>query len=169
MAGHAFGNSVARMTATDHPGVVDSVVLLACGGAVRPHPADAAALRAVFDVELGAIDHLAAVERAFFAAGNDPSVWADGWHPLVAFFQGIATDSLDVSHWWSAGRAPVLVVQPEEDVIAVAANADDIVERLGARARLVSIPGAGHALLPERPTATLTALLDWFGERTADR
>lgn len=166
VVGHAFGNRVARMAATEYPGLVQSVVLLACGGAVRPHPDDAAALRAVFDVDLDPEAHLAAVAQAFFAPGNDASVWVDGWHPVVAFFQGIATDSLDAAHWWDAGTAPVLVVQPDQDVIAVPANAHDIVERLGARARLVTVPDAGHALLPEQPLATLRAVLDWLDDRS---
>ena len=34
VAGHAFGNRVARVVATDHPRLVKHVVLLACGGAV---------------------------------------------------------------------------------------------------------------------------------------
>ena len=162
VVGHAFGNRVARMTATEHPQVVESVILLACGGAVRPAADDAAALQAVFDESLDEAAHLAAVARAFFSEGNDASVWAGGWHPLVAFFQAAATELLDVSHWWDAGLAPVLVVQPADDVIAAPENAFDIVERLGARARLVTIPDAGHALLPEQPAATLTAILGWL-------
>lgn len=165
LVGHAFGNRVARVTATEHPDAVESVILLACGGAVRPQPDDAAALQAVFDIDLDADAHLAAVDRAFFADGNDASVWADGWHPLVAFRQGVATESLDVAYWWDAGTAPVLVVQPVNDVIAVAANALDVVERLGDRARLVTVPNAGHALLPEQPAATFTAVLAWLHER----
>ena len=34
VVGHAFGNRVARVVATDHPLLVKHVVLLACGGAV---------------------------------------------------------------------------------------------------------------------------------------
>ena len=164
LLGHAFGNRVARMTATEHPELVETVILLACGGAVPPQPDDAAALRAVFDLELDAEAHLAAVDRAFFSAGNDASAWAGGWHPLVAALQVQATGSLDIAHGWEAGAAPVLVVQPADDVIAIAANALDIVERLGDRARLVTIPDAGHALLPEQPAATLAAILGWLHE-----
>jgi S-formylglutathione hydrolase len=160
--GHAFGNRVARMTATEYPELVESVILLACGGAVPPLPDDAAALRSVFDLDLDAEAHLAAVDRAFFADGNDASAWVDGWHPLVALSQGLAGESLDVAHWWEAGKAPVFIVQPADDVIAIAANALDIVQRLGDRARLLTIPNAGHALLPEQPAATLTAILGWL-------
>ena len=90
------------------------------------------------------------------------TIGAPGSPRGVASLQVQATGSLDIAHWWEAGTAPVLVVQPADDVIAIAANALDIVERLGDRARLVTIPDAGHALLPEQPTATLTAILGWL-------
>lgn len=166
VVGHAFGNRVARMTATEHPDTIESLILLACGGSVPPHPDDAAALRAVFDEDLDAEAHLAAVARAFFATGNDPSVWDGGWYPLVAFFQGRATASLDSEHWLDAGSAPVLVVQPADDVIALPANAFDLARRLGDRVRVVTIPAAGHALLPEQPAATFAAVVGWLGDRT---
>jgi len=39
VAGHAFGNRVARMLAADHPELVHSVILFAAGGKVPPKPA----------------------------------------------------------------------------------------------------------------------------------
>ena len=47
--GHAFGNRLARMTATIHSDLVDGVVLLACGGLVAPSDRAAKALDDVFD------------------------------------------------------------------------------------------------------------------------
>ncbi len=164
VVGHAFGNRVARMLATDHAEVVESVVLLACGGIVQPEPEIHEALFAVFDVELSDDQHLAHVATAFFAPGNDPGVWFDGWHGGVAFFQGRATANQPVAHWWGAGSAPVLVVQPADDLLAPPANADRIKADLGARARLVTIDDAGHALLPEQPEAVAAALLEWLSE-----
>lgn len=164
--GHALGNRVARMTATRHPDLVESVVLLACGGRVPPAPEISAALRAVFDVELSPADHLAAVRTGFFADGNDAAVWADGWHPTVATAQIAAAVGTPVTTWWEAGRADVLVVQPADDVIAVPANGKHIVESLGARARMVTIANAGHALLPEQPAATADAVLAWLAGRS---
>lgn len=165
LVGHAFGNRVARMTATEHPRVVESLVLLACGGDVPPAPEHAAALRRVFDVEVTGADHLAAVGTAFFSPGNDPSVWVDGWYPLVASVQGKATNALDPGHWLDAGTAEVLVVQPLDDVVALPANARSILDRIGDRASLVEIADAGHALLPEQPDAVAAAVLDWLEAR----
>lgn len=165
IVGHAFGNRVTRMVAARHPDVVESVVLLACGGLILPAPEAAAALRAVFDVELSPEGHLAAVRLGFFAGDNDASVWADGWHGEVATFQAGATAGTPVEAWWSAGTADVLVVQPADDVIAVAANGQHIVDTLGGRASMITIPNAGHALLPEQPEAVAVGLLTWLDGR----
>ena len=162
IVGHAFGNRVARMTATEFPDRVDGVALLACGGAVQPAPEASAALLGVFDESLSPERHLDHVRTAFFAYGNDPAVWNDGWHTNVAMRQIIATREQEVEHWWEAGKAPVLIVHPSADVIAPIANAHDIVDRLGDRAELVTIANAGHALLPEQPDELASVLVDWL-------
>jgi pimeloyl-ACP methyl ester carboxylesterase len=165
VVGHAFGNRVARMVATRHPEVVESVVLLACGGLVPPSAAAGAALGAVFNAALAPDEHLNAVRTAFFAPGNDASAWAGGWHGAVAAAQASADRGTPHETWWTAGRADVLVVHPADDVIAPIENALNIVEVLGDRARMVTIPGAGHALLPEQPAAVAIALLTWLDDR----
>ncbi|NIT97915.1 MAG: alpha/beta fold hydrolase [Actinobacteria bacterium] len=165
LVGHAFGNRVARMTATEFPHLVDSVVLLACGGLVPPAPEHAAALLRVFDVELSDEEHLAAVDRAFFAPGNDPSVWFDGWYGIVAAAQGAATRDQPVDHWWGAGGKDVLVVQPADDVLAVVENAERLVATDPDRVHMVVVADAGHALLPEQPAAVADAVLEWLRRR----
>jgi S-formylglutathione hydrolase len=165
VVGHAFGNRVARMVATLYPDLVESVVLLACGGIIPPSPAVSAALRAVFDPGLTQEEHIAAISAAFFAAGNDASVWADGWHADVAAAQVRADRSTPQQAWWTAGCSDVLVVQPAEDVIAVPENAMNIMAELGPRASMITIPRAGHALLPEQPAAIAVGLLTWLDNR----
>jgi pimeloyl-ACP methyl ester carboxylesterase len=76
-----------------------------------------------------------------------------------------ATAGTPVEEWWTAGSADVLVVQPAADVVAVPRNATMIVERLGERASMVTIPGAGHALLPEQPAAVAAEVLAWLDRR----
>ncbi|HEY6474490.1 MAG TPA: alpha/beta hydrolase [Acidimicrobiales bacterium] len=165
VAGHAFGNRVARMVATTHADLVESVALLACGGLVPPTPEVTAAMVSVFDARLDPLARLDAVARAFFAPGHDPSPWEGGWYPATAAAQAAATAGTPVEDWWTAGSAEVLVLQPAADVVAVPENATRLVEQLGERARLVTIPDAGHALLPEQPVAVADAMLDWLGRR----
>lgn len=165
VVGHAFGNRVARMAATTHPDLVESVVLLACGGVIPPTPEVSAALRSVFDPSLDPAAHLDAVALAFFAPGNDPSPWEGGWHAATAVAQGAATEGTPVEDWWMAGSADVLVVQPAADVVAVPENATKIVEMLGERAQMVTISEAGHALLPEQPASVAAEVIRWLNGR----
>lgn len=165
IVGHAFGNRIARMVATRHPDLVDGVGLLACGGQVPPIPEAATALSQVFDVTLDLDAHLEAVRAAFFAEGNDASAWADGWYPMLAAVQGEANRMTPVGTWWRAGQADVFVVQPANDRVAVPANGDQLLEALGGRATMVTIPRAGHALLPEQPAAVAAALAGWLDDR----
>jgi pimeloyl-ACP methyl ester carboxylesterase len=165
VVGHAFGNRVARMVAARQPDVVESVILLACGGLVPPAAEVTAAMASVFDASLAPASRLDAIARVFFAPGNDPSPWEGGWHGDTAAAQVAATAGTPVEEWWTAGSADVLVVQPAADVVAVPRNATMIVEMLGERARMVTIPGAGHALLPEQPAAVATEVLAWLDRR----
>ena len=162
VGGHAFGNRVARMVATTAPELVDRVVLFACGGKIPPAPDAARALVAVFDDSLSSPDHMRAVQTAFFAPGNDPTVWDRGWYGPTAAIQRHASGAVAAAQWWSAGRASVLVIQPADDVIAPPGNALDIIGQLGDRATLVTIANAGHALLPEQPDAVADALIHWL-------
>jgi len=162
IVGHAFGNRVARMTATEYPHLIDSVVLLCCGGMVQPAPEHVQALHDVFDSELADDAHLAAVDLAFFAPGNDPSVWFDGWDGIVAACQGAATANQPVEHWWGAGGKDLFVVQPLQDMMAVPENAHRLAEEFGDRVTLTFVDNAGHALLPEQPDAVEVALRSWL-------
>jgi pimeloyl-ACP methyl ester carboxylesterase len=84
LVGHALGNRIARVVASDHPELVEKVILLAAGGMV-PIPEDILeALLSCFDMTLSRADRLEAIRKAFFADGNDPTVWEEGWYPLVA-------------------------------------------------------------------------------------
>ncbi len=50
-------------------------------------------------------DRLRHLQTAFFASGNDPSVWLDGWWPEVAVAQSAAvraTDTEDLDFHLSA-------------------------------------------------------------------
>jgi pimeloyl-ACP methyl ester carboxylesterase len=167
IVGHAFGNRVARMTATEYPHLIDGVVLLCCGGLVQPAPEHADALHRVFDVELPDDEHLAAVHQAFFAPDNDPSVWFDGWYGVAAAVQVAATTNQPVEHWWGAGGKDLLVVQPADDVMAVPENAHRICEEFGDRASMVMVPDAGHALLPEQPEAVEVVLRTWLARSSS--
>lgn len=151
LLGHAFGNRVVRMASARKPEAVKALILLAAGGKTKMPPDIEAALLQSFDLSLPDETRMKAVAKAFFAPGNDPIVWRDGWYRDVAAAQIEATERTKVEAWWSAGSAPILVLQPTQDVLAPAENAEQLRKQEGDRVTVVYIDRAGHALLPEQP------------------
>lgn len=161
LVGHAFGNRLSRCVVADHPGRIASLTLLAAGGLVHPQPDITASLLACFDPALPRDEHLHHVGRAFFAPGNDASVWAEGWTAHIARYQSGAMGRTDRSEWWDAVAPRALVVQGLQDLIAVPENGRRYVAE-HPEATLVEIDGAGHALLPERPDDVAAALVTFL-------
>lgn len=151
LLGHAFGNRLARTTAADFPALVTRVILLACGGLIEMPVEARKALIGCFNADQTPEAHLECVRYGFFAEGNDPALWRDGWYPQVMLMQSGAVRRTPVEDWWGAGGQPMLVVQATEDRIALPANAQDLKKRFPDRVTLVELPHAGHAMLPEQP------------------
>jgi pimeloyl-ACP methyl ester carboxylesterase len=159
LIGHAFGNRVARTVAADFPNIVSSLVLIAAGGIIPIPPAILEGLRGSMELSLPKEQRLGHLRTAFFAPGNDPSVWLDGWWPDIAAGQSAAVRATPVEDWWEAGGKKITVLQGEHDTIAPRSNAEDLQKRLGDRVRIIDIKNAGHALLPEQPEQIAQALL----------
>jgi pimeloyl-ACP methyl ester carboxylesterase len=151
IVGHGFGNRAARCLAADHPDLVQSLSLLACGSRADSDPEARAALKTCFRLDLPREERMQAVALAFFAPGNDPSPWEDGWWPCVASAEVLASRSTPVDEWWPAGTAPMLVIQGLHDRISPPASEDDLQGQFGERVSLVNLDNAAHALLPEAP------------------
>lgn len=162
LAGHAFGNRLARTTAADRAELVSKVILLACGGLIEMPEEARKALIGCFDEKLSPEEHIECVRYGFFAEGNDPEVWRDGWSLPVMLMQSSAVRTTPVEDWWEAGGQPMLVVQATEDAIALPANAHDLKARMGERVTLVELPHAGHAMLPEQPDLIVGAIRDYL-------
>jgi len=160
IVGHAFGNRVARVVATDHSGIVKQVVLLASGGVVPMSEKTQEAFERVFDPTLPREPHLAAIRFAFFANGNDPAAWEGGWYPDVKRAQKAADDATPVKEWWAGGSAPILILQATEDIVAVPENSERLAKEFPSRVRVIQIPKAGHAMLPEQPGLIASAIVN---------
>lgn len=153
VVGHAFGNRVARCLAADHPSLVRTVILLAAGGLVEPESEIRRAGQRCFQLDLPDSERLAAVAKAFFSPRSRPALWRDGWWPIAAAAQGAANAATQLEDWWTAGSAPLLVIQGLDDVLVPPANGRALSAELGERVELVELADAGHALLPEQPAA----------------
>ncbi len=166
VVGHAFGNRVARCVAADRPDLVRGLVLLGCGGRFPGDDEARAALRRCFDATATAEEHLHAVATAFFAPGNDPAVWSDGWHPEAADAQVAALAATSTDDWWLPPEPiKVLALVGSEDRIAPPANAAALVDAVGDRGRLVVIHGAGHALIPEQGSKVSAEFAEFLSHR----
>lgn len=160
--GHAFGSRIARVVASDHPALVRQVILLSAGGMTSMPPDLLEASRHVFDTTLPRNERLAAIRRIYFASGNDPAVWEHGWHPAVVPDQLAANSATPVRDWWAGGSVPMLVLQGAEDAAAPPENATMLANEFGKRVTVVTIPGAGHAMLPEQPERIASAILNYL-------
>jgi len=87
LAGHAFGNRVARMLASDRPDLVRGVVLMAAGGKFPPGPEAVQNFRASQDKSLSAERRSTATKAAFFGPQSNPT-------PDDIMLDGISTDTI---------------------------------------------------------------------------
>ena len=162
VVGHAFGNRVARMLATDRPDLVCAISLVAANVGRDPSPPDVrAAIRASADPSLPDQARLEALRFAFFAPGNDASAWLGGWHPEVLTAERIAGDKTSREEDYAGGIAPILYLQPAHDPLAHGDHAREYQQRLGGRVTIVIIPQASHAAIAEQPAFISATLIDY--------
>lgn len=164
VAGHAFGCWIARCVAQWFPETVDGVVLLAAAAGEWPKELSDAIDTAKSNTASKA-DRLAALRLAFFATGNDPSPWLDGWYPDLAAQQRAARARTEQRTWWSSGAAPVLDVIGLDDPFRPKESHDFYQNALGPRVEVHKISGASHALPYEKPEETARVLADWVRKR----
>jgi pimeloyl-ACP methyl ester carboxylesterase len=162
VVGHAFGNRVARMLATDRPDLVRAVALVAANIGKAPSPPQVRqAIRNSADPLLSDAERIEALQFAFFAPGNDPRGWLEGWHPEVLQAQRIAGDRTSREEDFAAGRAPILYLQPDHDPLAHVEDAKAYQKRFAKRVTVIVIARASHAVIVEQPDAVSAALISY--------
>jgi pimeloyl-ACP methyl ester carboxylesterase len=158
--GHAFGQRVGRTLASDRPELVKAMIMIAAGGKAPMRPGARQALLGSFRFDQSEEKRMDDVKVAFFASGNDPNAWRDGWHPDVAKVQVAAAEATPVEEWWNAGSSiPLLVIQGLQDTVAPPENGLMMKAEMGDRVVLIDIDGAGHAMLPEQPEKIAEAIV----------
>jgi pimeloyl-ACP methyl ester carboxylesterase len=161
IVGHAYGHFVARMAAVQYPGKVRGVVLAAASAkdTGQRFPEVWTSPGRAGNLSLPVEQRLEALRLGFFAAGNDPAIWLKGWHTDVRKMQ--VEKPVPQSVWWSAGKAPLLELIPEEDPFKPRDRWDELKQAFGARVTVLTIPKASHALFPEQPDAVARAIERW--------
>lgn len=170
IVGHALGNIIARGTASFHPDLIRSVTVMPPGGHdLGKYPVSdqvIAAMGRCHDASLGDAERCEALSIAFFAAGNDPGCWLEGWWPVSTVVSTAALKT-DPEKWWRAGDNPILVLQPLEDAMSPRERGLDFIRAVGKRASYVEIPQCGHAILPEQPELVAKAVIAFLREQEA--
>jgi len=162
VVGHAFGNRVARLLASDRGDLVRAVALIAANVGKAPSPPDVrAAIRKSADPAAPEPERIAALRFAFFAPGNDPRPWLSGWYPEVLAAQRTAGDRTPREEDYAAGGKPVLYLQPDHDPLAHTEEADAFRRELGERVTVILVPRASHAAIAEQPQFISAALITY--------
>jgi pimeloyl-ACP methyl ester carboxylesterase len=165
LVGHALGNSVVRAMASYRPEVAATVTVMPCGAQhLDRHPMTpeiAAAMGRCHDDSLSEHDRIAALQLAFFAPGNDASVWLDGWWPGAAG-NVAALGRSDPEEWWRAGTVPILIIQPLNDAMIPPEVGRSAAAAFGARAAYREVPACGHAILPEQPAVIAGHIIEFL-------
>src|SRR5213079_105666 len=166
LVGHAFGNRVARCLAADRPSLVRSVTLLAAGGLIAPSYPLGTDFRKATEVKMNGSDCVTVLGARWLSPASDPKILAhvECW-PAV-FIAHLATSrNVPLEYWWSAGTAPLLVIQGLDDEAAPPGNGHALREQSGERVRVVDLPHAGHFLLLEQPEAVARAVSEFLGRQ----
>jgi pimeloyl-ACP methyl ester carboxylesterase len=162
LAGHAYGNRVARMVATDRPELVSHLVLLAASGKVGGTPEVMAAIGRVKDPSLPLSERRAAALFSLMGPGRDPTVWLEGWNEPVAKACEAALSTVPIEKWWTAGKAEVLVIQGLADNSSPPINGRMLKEDIGHRCTLVELEGVGHSVPVEAPDEVAAAMIEYL-------
>jgi len=159
LAGHAFGHFVAKMTAVDYPKLTRAVILI--GAAQKnPDPEVQRSVSIASDPSQPESERLKHLQRVFFAPGNDARPWLTGFHANVRAAEIVARDSTPQGEYYSAGKAPLLDIQGDNDPYKPPSAKNELVDEFGAnRVTVVRIPHAAHAIIVEQPQAVSDAII----------
>lgn len=175
VVGHAHGNWIARTLASDFPQRVRGLILLAGsagkvpkGTSALPIPPEVRTLiERCAEPGLPDAERLEALQKVFFAPGNDARPWLTGWDRHLMAMQTLAQKRTPVDDFFAGGTAPILNVQAAHDAVAPPAYSNVLREYLGDRVSNATIANAGHALLPEQLDAVVDEVLNFIRRQTA--
>lgn len=161
LAGHAFGQWVARVADMNHPQLVRGVVLIGAAAKTFP-PGLSEALATASDPAQPEADRLKGLQFAFFAPGHDPRPWLQGWHPALRDIYRRAGQTPAKDLWFNRANAPVLDLQGAMDPWRPASTRNELKDMFGDKVTVQVIDNASHAMVPEQPEAITRAMVAWI-------
>src|SRR5262249_27636957 len=123
LVGHAFGNRIARCLAVDQPSLVRSVTLLAAGGLIALSTPIGTHFRSATQAKMNGSDCVTVLGARWLSPASDPKVLeqVECW-PAVHIAHLATSRNVPLEYWWSAGTAPLLVIQGLDDEAAPPGN-----------------------------------------------
>lgn len=160
LVGHAFGHFVARVADLEHPSKVCGVVIAAAAARVFPMGMSET-LAVASDPTRPEAERLHQLRQGFFAEGNDPRPWLEGWHPHLRAAYRAAGAVPGKSSWWPVTNSPILDLQASEDPWRPPETRLELRDALGERVTVREIDHASHALPVEQPRKVAAAIIEW--------
>lgn len=161
VAGHAYGQWIAKTIATDHPDMVQGLALIA-GGAKSWPPELSDAITMINDPSSTEAQRMEGLMLAFFTDEQTATPWLEGWYQDVTKSQRAARKLTERDSYWAGGTAPILDLQAGSDPFRPAESREEVREELGAdRVTVAVIENASHALPAAKPVETADAIADW--------
>jgi pimeloyl-ACP methyl ester carboxylesterase len=160
IVGHSMGGAVAQTMALSEPENVSSVVLVGTGARLRVAPA---ILEGIHQDFAKAVD---LITRYAWSSGVDPSLTELGWDALrdtgpdVLFGDFLACDRFDVMDRLGQVDVPALVIGGSDDRLTPLKYSRFLSEQIP-DARLVTVEGAGHMVMLERPDVVADAIREF--------
>jgi len=177
IVGHSMGSLIALETAVRHPDHIEAIGLIATAAAMTVSPDLLAAAKAN---DPAAID-MVSIWGYGFAAGIGgslaPGAWmlGNGRRLLECARPGVLHQDLFACNAYRDGlasaakvRAPAILILGERDLMTPAKAGRELAAALR-NARVVTLEGAGHMLMSERPDEVLAALREIAKDCAAER
>ena len=168
LLGHAAGNRIARVVATQHPDAIHTLILCAAGGGT-PSPAALAGLQTVTNPNATAAEIRNATKRVFFAPHSDPRPWYLGWYPVPGAHELTAGIGVDFSKFEGGANKPMLIVQGKSDIVAPPAVGHNLRAKYGPRITVHDVAAAGHAMIIEKTSEVATTIQHFLANHRIQR
>jgi len=165
--GWAYGNRVVRCLAEDHPDLIKSVILLAAGGKVPPDEETSKEFAKLWNPNLSREERLKAIKFSLFSSSTDMETVINSmsgrktW-PEATQAQSKANFATPVKEWWNGGQAPMLIIQGNDDRMAVPENGQILKDNNPDRVKLVNIEKAGHLMVFEKPNQVVKEIISFL-------
>ncbi len=160
IVGHSMGGAVAQTIALSEPGNVSSVVLVGTGARLKVAAAILEGIQQDFAEAIGLITRYA------WSSGADPSLTEIGRDALrdtgsdVLLGDFLACDRFDVMDRLGQIEMPALVIGGSDDRLTPLKYSRFLSEQIP-DARLVTVEGAGHMVMLERPDVVADAISEF--------